>query len=64
VETVSGLQFTITASEAERPEALRRVNAAVVELDPLADAVRARAEDDHPRLLPSGGASSASPHVE
>ena len=49
---------------AERPEALRRVHAAVVELDPLADAVRAGAEDDDPRLLAAAGASSASPQVE
>ncbi len=35
---------------AELAEALRRVDAAVVELDPLADAVRARAEDERDRL--------------
>ena len=36
---------------AERAEGLRGVHAAVVELDPLADAVRARAEDDDARLV-------------
>ena len=34
----------------ERAERLRGVDAAVVELDPLADPVRPRAEDDDPRL--------------
>src|SRR3712207_2386658 len=38
--------------EAERAECLRRVDAAVVELDSLADAVGARAEDDHGRSRP------------
>src|SRR5262249_61839753 len=38
----------------ERAEGLGRVHAAVVELDPLADAIRSRAEDDDTRL-PSGG---------
>ncbi len=37
---------------AERAEGLRGVDAAVVELDPLADPVRARAEDDDARLRP------------
>ena len=36
---------------AERAERLRRVDAAVVELDALPDPVRARAEDDDARLL-------------
>src|SRR5947207_2975490 len=36
---------------AECTEALRRMHAAVVELDSLADAVRAGAEDDDARLL-------------
>src|SRR6185312_2092129 len=36
----------------EPSESLGRVNAAVVELDPLADPVRAGAEDDDARLLP------------
>ena len=39
---------------AERAEAPRRVHAAVVELDPLPDPVRAAAEDHDARLLPSG----------
>ncbi len=39
---------------AERAEALRRVDAAVVELDPLADPVRAGAEDDDARLATRG----------
>src|SRR5207249_3424830 len=34
---------------AEGAEALRRVHAAVVELDALTDPVRARAQDHHPR---------------
>ena len=38
---------------AERAERLRRMHAAVVELDPLADAVRAGAEDDDARLVAS-----------
>ena len=49
---------------AERAEGLGGVDAAVVELDPLADPVRARAEDDDARLVPAGGASSSSPQVE
>ena len=36
---------------AQRPEGLRRMHAAVVELDALADAVRAGAEDDDARLV-------------
>ena len=36
---------------AERAERLRRVDAAVVELDPLPDPVRPRAEDDDARLV-------------
>ena len=53
---------------AERAEALRGVDAAVVELDPLADPVRAGAEDDDARLAgrrhaarrPRRGSSSSS----
>ena len=40
---------------AERPEALRRVDTAVVELDPLPDPVRPGAQDHHRVLLSSGG---------
>ena len=49
---------------AERAERLDGVDAAVVELDALADPVRARAEDDDARLLLAGRASSSSPQVE
>src|SRR5439155_5019130 len=40
---------------AERAEALRRMHAAVVELDSLPDAVRAGAEDDYAWLLSARG---------
>ena len=39
---------------AQPPERLDGVDAAVVELDPLPDPVRARAEDDHPRACRVG----------
>ena len=49
---------------AERAEGLHGVHAAVVELDALADPVRAGAEDDDALRSPSGGASSCSSQVE
>ena len=52
METVSGLQLTMIVSNPSSRSAKRRVDAAVVELDPLPDPVGAAAEDHD---LPPGG---------
>ena len=60
VETVSGLELTITALPARRAERVGGLDGAVVELDPLPDPHRAGADDERAGRA-TGGASGGEP---